>query len=326
MSPKQMVAVLTLILLFSLACNAPMPQSTPAPTDTPQSAGQAVAPTETAPAPTDTAPPPPTATAPPTSTAIPPTAAPTAVPPTAPPPTAPPPVITSFTADRTTITVGEEVTLHWEATGGTEASISWVGQDGILHNVSTPLDAHGGNVTIQPDGPGDITLTVRNGSGEATAHVQLTINCPHEWMPALQGNPDYSGCPEEIDEFDAAQERFEHGFMIWRGDLRIIYVLYDDGTYRPYDDNFHEGDPESDPAIVPPTGLYQPIRGFGLVWRTNPDVRQAIGWATEPEAGYHGMAQWYQGAGPHGDLLFLQGIDGSVYRLGMGGTWEKVGD
>jgi hypothetical protein len=35
----------------------------------------------------------------------------------------------------------------------------------------------------------------------------------------------------------------------------------------------------------------QPIRGFGLVWRTNTGVRDRLGWATSPEIPYEGMYQ-----------------------------------
>ena len=36
---------------------------------------------------------------------------------------------------------------------------------------------------------------------------------------------------------------------------------------------------------TPPAGLVEPVRGFGKVWRENPAVRQALGWATAPENG-----------------------------------------
>lgn len=78
--------------------------------------------------------------------------------------------------------------------------------------------------------------------------------------------------------------------MIWLQEVRtessvyqkIILVFYDDGRFEKHADTFVEGEPESDPTIVPPAGLYQPIRGFGKLWWTNASVRDRLGWATGP--------------------------------------------
>ncbi len=109
-----------------------------------------------------------------------------------------------------------------------------------------------------------------------------------------------------------------------------IYVFYNqpapgrsDPAYHVYNDEFSEGDPESDPAIVPPTGLYQPIRGFGLVWRTYPEVRDGLGWATAPEAGFETWKQEYSLSGMHSSFTVLQGIDGTMYHLShFDSSWQ----
>ena len=72
-----------------------------------------------------------------------------------------------------------------------------------------------------------------------------------------------------------AREPFEHGQMIWRKDLSVIYALQSGpgpgrrpgGRWAEYPDTWREGLPESDPALQPPAGLRQPVRGFGKVWR-----------------------------------------------------------
>jgi len=33
-------------------------------------------------------------------------------------------------------------------------------------------------------------------------------------------------------------------------------------------------------------GLFQPVRGFGKVWREDADLRARLGWATAPEQSY----------------------------------------
>ena len=101
------------------------------------------------------------------------------------------------------------------------------------------------------------------------------------------------GCPagEAIPVY-AARQQFHNGQMIWREDQLWIYVLYNDGRWEGYADRWLEGDPEDDPALIPPEGLQQPIRGFGRVWRENLGGAKApIGWAQEKEQGQTAQIQ-----------------------------------
>ncbi len=239
------------------------------------------------------------------------------------------PVILSFTADRTSLVEGESVSLSWQASGGTEAYISWVGANGLLAGAPGPLDPHSGAVTVEPTGDGDLWLTVYNEAGSAEVHLQLDILCAYTWAPALVENPPYGQCPGPATLGAAAQQPFEGGFMLWFAPDDLVYVFYDAGrrgsfpTYSVYPDEFVEGDPESDPTIVPPAGLLQPVRGFGLVWRADPTVREGLGWATAPESGFETWRQGYQGMGLHNSYMLLQGSDGAIYKLtAMGGVWE----
>ena len=240
------------------------------------------------------------------------------------------PIILSFTADRTSILEGESITLSWQVTGGTEAFIQWVSREMIWSMAPGPLNPDGGMVTVTPTGDGDITLSVGNRAGSVEAHVQLVIACPYPWAPALDGPPPLaSGCPREAVFGNAAQQSFENGFMIWMEDEQTIYAFYypqgtsSYPTYGSFIDNFHEGDPESDPTITPPPDLYQPVRGFGLLWRLDQSVRDRLGWATAPEAGFETWMQGYSGAGMHNYYTLLQEVDGTIYHLiATGGVWE----
>lgn len=65
-------------------------------------------------------------------------------------------------------------------------------------------------------------------------------------------------------------------------------------------DKWKEGMPDTDPSIVAPPGLLQPIRGFGLAWRTsdNPTgrpLRGLLGWAVEEERGYTARLEYWPG-------------------------------
>lgn len=294
-------------------------------------------------APAEAIPPPPLPTAtpspspsqtpiPPTNTPLPPTATPaptpTPLPPAITPATSTLPVILSFSADRTTLVEGESVTLRWQAQGGQEAFITWVGANGMLAGPGGPLEPDEGAVTVSPTGDGDIWLTVFNEAGSVEAHLSLEIRCAHAWAPALADNPPRTRCPGPLAVGPAAQQPFEHGFMIWFGPAQQIFLFFEEPGphYSVVTDEFQEGMPESDPSLVPPAGLYQPVRGFGLVWRKNPNVREALGWATAPETGFETWVQSYQELGLHNAYTFIQGIDGTIYRLvAMGGGWEVYG-
>jgi LysM repeat protein len=109
-------------------------------------------------------------------------------------------------------------------------------------------------------------------------------------------------------DIPAAFQPFEKGFMIWLGDRKRIWIaacctstIPRGGSWLAYDDTFVDGMPETDPSIVPPPGLYQPRRGFGLVWRTLNDtshggtLRDLLGWATALEQGYTAHVEYHPG-------------------------------
>ena len=115
--------------------------------------------------------------------------------------------------------------------------------------------------------------------------------------PTLTATPIPRGFPTpEIYSVAIVEQLFEHGRMIWIQPLRQIWVLTGvgtdptQGTWTCYPDTFLDGMVERDPQLDPVPGTtiitafegavpMQPVRGFGLVWRENLDVREALGWA-----------------------------------------------
>jgi hypothetical protein len=93
----------------------------------------------------------------------------------------------------------------------------------------------------------------------------------------------------------AAWEPFEHGLLLWRLDLNLIYGMGTNEAWFITGDTWRDGDPPFDPAIVPPDGYYQPQRGFGKVWRERPGVRTALGWGLANEAGLTATIQEFTG-------------------------------
>jgi len=102
------------------------------------------------------------------------------------------------------------------------------------------------------------------------------------------------------------EQSFEHGFMFWIGrsasekcaeshafarNSGEVWVAFanessPDGKWLIFIDNWDSSaEPESDPSLSPPEDFFQPVRGFGKVWRTglSDTDRLALGWATGAE-------------------------------------------
>ncbi|PJF41056.1 MAG: hypothetical protein CUN54_02835 [Phototrophicales bacterium] len=123
--------------------------------------------------------------------------------------------------------------------------------------------------------------------------------------------------PEElaptVAEIQIAEQVFEGGRMIWIEPTGQIWVMLVDeeggGRWLVFEDTFVEGEPEIDPSIQPPEGLLQPMRGFGKLWRENPELREALGWAVTPEFGFVSDYRYDPGGefDENGELVFLPG-------------------
>jgi len=160
-------------------------------------------------------------------------------------------------------------------------------------------------------------LYVAAGTSLASATVTATIRCPDTWFFANPPNI----CPQGPGTLQPmVAERFEHGLMLWLSQPDMIYILYGDGgspAWSSQANQWFQGQPESDPSLTPPAGLYQPVRGFGLAWRTANSVGQAprdrLGWATEPEGALTGALQC--DSAPKYTNCYLSGPGGVVYHL-----------
>jgi ligand-binding sensor domain-containing protein len=118
---------------------------------------------------------------------------------------------------------------------------------------------------------------------------------------------------------EAAYQPFEYGLMFWRADEKAVYVLQADGTWARYIDTWDSTQPPADPALTPPEGLLQPVRGFGKVWREQLGGPGAgVGWALVEEKGYEMQTQPFVGG-----LAFV-GPWSEVYLLYADSTWESV--
>jgi hypothetical protein len=86
--------------------------------------------------------------------------------------------------------------------------------------------------------------------------------------------------------------------MFWRLDTDTVRVLYYQGGTNPAAGQWAEimepwdGSDPNGVGLTPPAGLYEPIRGFGWVWRTRAGGPSGpLGWAREEEKGFCAKVQ-----------------------------------
>jgi hypothetical protein len=133
------------------------------------------------------------------------------------------------------------------------------------------------------------------------------------------------GAPPAVGAYSSASQLYERGEMFWlAGPPAEIIVFYSSGRYQRFDDTFVSGvDPESG-AETPPAGLTEPVRGFGKVWRSYPDVRNGLGWAVTGENAGQATVQLFE----RGRMIYLS-QRGLVFILaadpgGAAGLWRSV--
>jgi hypothetical protein len=165
-------------------------------------------------------------------------------------------------------------------------------------------------VTITATRAATATVTAAPLAPEATGTSEATP-CASDYF----FTPAPATCPREAAlETAAAEQPFTGGVMIWLEAHDTIYVLYSDGEWVRFADTWSEAEPESDPALAPPDGLYQPVRGFGKVWREQAGVREILGWATSPELGFTSQVQRPVSAAGE-QVTFVRTFNGQVYYL-----------
>lgn len=105
--------------------------------------------------------------------------------------------------------------------------------------------------------------------------------CDSNWF-FLQPLP--ANCPMNAPNASpGVYQTFQNGTMVWVGSQDAIYVMYNDALAPKWEvvrDYFNEGMVEQANDFNPPSEtLFQPRRGFGMLWRGNELVRNRIGWS-----------------------------------------------
>ncbi len=147
-----------------------------------------------------------------------------------------------------------------------------------------------------------------------TPMVVIVTSTPEPAPEAAAGPPDAQAPDDQFPpsfscEGQIIEQPFENGRMFWLGQEmeercrpahdfepgsgEIFVLIFDEtgrgGSWLRFVDEWDEArDPVSDPALEPPEGLFQPVRGFGYVWREKltEEQRTALGWAMLEEVPY----------------------------------------
>ncbi|GAB4482142.1 MAG: hypothetical protein Kow00124_30700 [Anaerolineae bacterium] len=233
--------------------------------------------------------------------------------------------IERFEADVDLADPGDAITLSWETSAGavTLCRLLNTGQFGTCWEV----EPDGSRVVdIAPEARNWVgyTLIVTVGDETEAMHLTVPLTCPDTWFFP---NPPAS-CPMgPAERSQGAQQFFERGMMVWHAGRAMIFVLYagtDQPAWRAAPDPWVEGMPVDDPSIVAPPGLFQPVRGFGMIWRGEGalvGVRDRVGWALAPEFPIETAFQC--DSAPKYNTCYLQTRDGIIELKPEGSGWSS---
>lgn len=213
-----------------------------------------------------------------------------------------PRVIRFSVAPTTTLNLGDPLVLSWEAVGE-KASVCFIGALGPSECRDVPLS---GQLTLisAESAIGYNGLTLRAAVGQVTAWstVGIQLQCQNLRAWFFAHHP--QRCPAAAAVISAAAlQTFEAGFMVWTANPDRFYVFFaaDPQTGQgqefvminaPY--TFLTPAPFD---ATPPPGAYEPVSGFGQLWRGEiealnaGDLRTRLGWATAPESSFESAYQ-----------------------------------
>ncbi len=136
--------------------------------------------------------------------------------------------------------------------------------------------------------PGVVVLEPPSGSGTSCTTSPGALSTLFSSDPAFSAQ---LGCAVGAPYQPAgAVQLFERGLMIYRasaipGAPGTIEAISNEGRFSRYADTWISGvDPDS-ANLTPPSGLVEPIRGFGKVWRGDGALAARLGWALAGEQG-----------------------------------------
>lgn len=231
------------------------------------------------------------------------------------------PQILSFTVTPTTTrNLGEPITVAW-ATTGEHAELCRL----VITQMNCEVVAVAGQRSVTADqnllGVSAFVLQSYRGERKVQRAIYLQQQCQNRFTWFFAKPP--VACPADAALVSpAAYQHFQHGLMLWvdHGPGQAddeFYVFFDEShlradrprTYVTLRAPFQQkagASPDNRTGETPPDGLFEPVSGFGMLWRTEfvtdpvyfRDLRARLGWALAPEEGYEFAKQCEAGAYP----------------------------
>jgi hypothetical protein len=175
----------------------------------------------------------------------------------------------------------------------------------LLASGTTPGAPLVGNPPSNPGAPCAVQTSGQFANALNNANVRARLGCPTGDMftLGLVGQP------------------FQGGYMVWRDTKEIYILLGNSESFFRVVDAWTEGMAADDPALTAPQGFLQPVRGFGLAWRSNPTLRERLGWALTTETPYNAVWQPFERGwlmlGPDGRALAVAPNDANPNTSGV---------
>jgi hypothetical protein len=199
-------------------------------------------------------------------------------------------IITSFTLSPTRAARGGTITLNWESEGIWAEICTIVNQTYPERYSCEEVPPSGSKVVlVEPDATiYHFQLEANNGEYADFRDVYGCIDVS-DWF--FENPPDRCAAAPPVHTYAAAQ-RFEHGLMVWLEASDEFIVFYDDNFlsifYPPL--KLKPGASVDNRVGDAPDGYFEPVSGFGLIWRgeveRSENIRATLGWALEPEFGF----------------------------------------
>jgi heat shock protein HslJ len=197
------------------------------------------------------------------------------------------PRVLSFSAEPVETEEGEGIGLTWKAEGEQATICPLIDETAVGCRCLFDVPLMGSHIITPADIIGAYTgfeLAVEAEGVRTVRYAPLAVECP-DAFPDWFFDPRPAICPNDAPLFSsAAAQRFEHGMMIWIEALDDYYILLN------HDENVSSSDqgwstltslriiqgplelksgasPDNRVEEDPPLGLFEPVSGFGLVWR-----------------------------------------------------------
>jgi hypothetical protein len=179
-----------------------------------------------------------------------------------------------------------------------------------------------GQITVfRPDGPVCDYAAPANVRSREEPDLSACPAPPERFAGLWQARIESLGCPVAGtgQPVAMAEQTFEGGWMLWRGDPARIWVLPVGRRFLEFEDTWDPTQPvyacpDLAPTQTPPT----PQRGFGKVWCLEEGIREMLGQATGEERAFETDPQAFEGG------VILATGEGVTYVLNSRSDWERL--